>query len=61
MIERFYPGTDHQEVCMKKIREIMSSPKPSGNYWAKEIAARQEQGIAQTPLAIDLAKRALGL
>lgn len=53
------PGTPHATVCMKKIRELLSSPKPTGNFWALQIKERWERNEPVTPLAREIARRAL--
>ena len=53
--------TQHAKDCMDTIRELLAEPKPAGTWWATEILELKERGRPVTPLALEIAKRALGM
>lgn len=53
------PGTPHAAECMEKIREMLSHPKPPGNWWEREVLEKMERGEKVSMAAYDLAKAAL--
>lgn len=51
--------TQHAEESMAKIREILSTPKAPGNWWANEIMAKVAAGEKVTHTSYNLAKATL--
>ena len=53
------PVTSYGIECMEKIRQMLAHPKPSGNWWAKEIMSKVAAGEQVTLAAYNIAKAAL--
>lgn len=51
--------TPHAEACMKLIREMLSKPKPTGNYWAQQVMDKIQRGDRVSVAAEELARKAL--